>query len=96
MRSTHCLPASPLEWTRPQATVVSLSATAESACADLAVLKTFLARPKDGVDLATMAATGSINLDALEESVRRLLGSEDRAGFLRRVREDLERIQRPL
>jgi len=63
------------------------------ACADLAVFKTFFARPKDGVDVATMAAAGSIDLEALEESVRGLLGSDDRADFLSRVRSDLERIR---
>jgi len=63
------------------------------ACADLAVFKTFFARPKDGVDLATMAAAGAIDLDALEASVRGLLGSDDRADFLSRVRSDLERIR---
>jgi len=63
------------------------------ACADLAVFKTFFARPKDGVDLATMAAAGAIDLDALEESVRGLLGSDERADFLTRVRSDFERLE---
>lgn len=57
------------------------------ACPDLAVFKAFFARPKDAVDVATMAAAGSIDLDQLDRSVGALLGGEERAGFLARVRE---------
>ncbi len=57
------------------------------ACPDLAVFKTFFARPKDAVDVATMAAAGSVDLDQLDRSVSALLGDEERARFLTRVRE---------
>jgi hypothetical protein len=62
------------------------------ACPDLAVFKTFFARPKDAVDIATMAAVGSVDLDQLERSVTALLGDEERASFLSRVRELLPQI----
>jgi hypothetical protein len=57
------------------------------ACADLAVFKTFFARPKDAVDVATMAAAGSVDLDQLDRSVSALLGDDERSRFLTRVRE---------
>lgn len=57
------------------------------ACADLAVFKAFFARPKDVVDLATMAVAGTIDVDELERTVGRLLAdTEDRADLFRRVR----------
>jgi hypothetical protein len=62
------------------------------ACPDLAVFKTFFARPKDAVDIATMAAAGSIDLDQLDRSVSALLGDEERSAFLSRVRELLPQI----
>jgi hypothetical protein len=62
------------------------------ACPDLAVFKTFFARPKDAVDIATMAAARSVDLDQLERSVSALLGDDERAPFLRRVRELLPQI----
>lgn len=58
------------------------------ACQDLAVFKAFFARPKDVVDVATMAALGSVDLDALARSVTALMGgAEDRARFFERVAE---------
>jgi hypothetical protein len=58
------------------------------ACQDLAVFKAFFARPKDVVDVATMVALGSVDLDALEQSVEALLGDgEQRARFFERVAE---------
>jgi len=58
------------------------------ACQDLAVFKAFFARPKDVVDVATMAALGSVDLDDLERSVTALLGDPDqRARFFERVAE---------
>ncbi|MCZ7531154.1 MAG: hypothetical protein M5U31_12935 [Acidimicrobiia bacterium] len=63
------------------------------ACADLAVFKSFFARPKDAVDLATMAAAGSVDLTVLEETVAALLGDDtERRMFFARVREDVHRI----
>jgi hypothetical protein len=59
------------------------------ACADLAVFKAFFARPKDAVDLATMAHVGTIDLDELATTVTALLGSDERAAFLARVHEVL-------
>ncbi|HEY2331370.1 MAG TPA: nucleotidyl transferase AbiEii/AbiGii toxin family protein [Acidimicrobiales bacterium] len=56
-------------------------------CSDLAVFKTFFARPKDAVDVATMAAAGSVDLDQLDRSVSALLGDHERSRFLTRVRE---------
>ena len=56
------------------------------ACADLAVFKTFCARPKDAVDVAAMVTAGAVDLDALKRAVEGLLGDE-RAQFLDRVRE---------
>jgi transcriptional regulator with XRE-family HTH domain len=63
------------------------------ACQDLAVFKAFSARPKDAVDVATMVALGSVDLDALERSVGALLGdSERRARFFERVAEAVPQI----
>jgi len=63
------------------------------ACDDLAVFKAFFARPKDAVDVATMVAAGSIDIDVLEETVEVLIGDpDDRADFFSRVREDAPRI----
>ncbi len=56
------------------------------ACADLAVFKTFFARPKDALDVATMAQAGSVDLDELATTVTALLRGDERAGFLDRVR----------
>ena len=56
------------------------------ACQDLAVFKAFFARPKDVVDVATMASLGSVDLVALERSVAALIGDADaRARFFERV-----------
>lgn len=58
------------------------------ACQDLAVFKAFSARPKDVVDVATMVALGSVDLESLERSVGALLGDdEQRARFFQRVTE---------
>ena len=63
------------------------------ACQDLAVFKAFFARPKDVVDVATMVALGSVDLDALERSVGALLGDgEQRARFFERVAEAVPQI----
>lgn len=62
------------------------------ACGDLAIFKTFFARPKDGVDVVAMAAVGAIDLDRLEHDVAVLLGGGDeRRDFFARVRDDLSR-----
>lgn len=55
------------------------------ACADLAVFKAFFARPKDALDIATMASVGSIDLDELGATVADLLGRSEREVFLARV-----------
>jgi hypothetical protein len=62
------------------------------ACPDLAVFKTFFARPKDAVDVATMAAAGAVDLDQLQRSVTALLGDDERAAFLARVREIVPQV----
>lgn len=63
------------------------------ACQDLAVFKAFFARPKDVVDVATMVATGSVDLDALTRSVAALLGDgEARGRFFERVAEAVPEI----
>ncbi len=63
------------------------------ACQDLAVFKAFSARPKDVVDVATMAALGSVDLGDLERSVGALLGGgEQRARFFERVAEAVPEI----
>ena len=63
------------------------------ACQDLAVFKAFFARPEDVVDVATMVALGSVDLDALERSVGALLGDgERRARFFERVAEAVPEI----
>ncbi len=63
------------------------------ACQDLAVFKSFFARPKDVVDVATMVSLGSVDLDALERSVGALLGDdEQRARFFEQVAEAVPQI----
>jgi hypothetical protein len=63
------------------------------ACQDLAVFKAFFARPKDVVDVATMAALGSVDLVDLERSVTALLGdAEPRARFFERVAEAVPEV----
>ena len=63
------------------------------ACDDLAVFKAFVARPKDAVDIATMVAAGSVDIEFLEDTVSLLIGdAEDRYGFFVRVRADAARI----
>lgn len=65
-------------------------------CDDLAVFKAFFARPKDAVDIATMTATGSVDVDGLEQTVALLMGEHaDREEFFRRVRDDAARIDIP-
>jgi hypothetical protein len=62
------------------------------ACSDLAVFKAFFARPKDEIDVATMVAAGSVDLDRLRRTVDGLLGStEDRAEFFERVADAIRR-----
>lgn len=54
------------------------------ACRDLAVFKAFFARPKDGIDLASMAAAGAIDEGALVAELDRLLGPDStNAAFVR-------------
>jgi hypothetical protein len=63
------------------------------ACEDLAVFKSFFARPKDAVDVATMAEAGTIDVDMLEARVSMLMAdSAERAEFFTRVRDDLGRM----
>lgn len=63
------------------------------ACADLAVFKSFFARPKDAVDVATMTVAASIDIDQLESEVALLLGDEAaRIDFFDRVRADIQRM----
>lgn len=58
------------------------------ACQDLAVFGACSARPEDAVDVATMVALGSVDLEALERSVDALLGDgEQRARFFEQVAE---------
>ena len=62
------------------------------ACADLAVFKAFFARPKDEIDVATMVAAGSVELDRLRRTVEGLLAStDDRAAFFDRVESAISR-----
>lgn len=61
-------------------------------CAELAVFKAFFARPKDELDVATMAATGTIDLHELRATVERLLGDTERTTFFSRVEEIAERL----
>lgn len=62
------------------------------ACDDLAVFKTFFARPKDVVDVATMVAAGTVDLESLTGSVRALLGGADRSEFLAQVADAADRV----
>jgi hypothetical protein len=59
------------------------------ACVDLAVFKTFFARPKDAVDVAAMVLADAVDLAVLERTVEDLLGRDDRRRFFERVREFL-------
>lgn len=54
-------------------------------CIDLAVYKSFFARPKDAVDVAEMVRAGCIQLPELGPEVRELIGNE-RDEFLELVR----------
>lgn len=61
------------------------------ACSDLAVFKAFFARPKDAIDVATMVSAGTIDIERLQRTVMRLLGSADeRAAFFELVRDAVE------
>lgn len=63
------------------------------ACDDLAVFKAFFARPKDAVDIATMVATGSLDIDVVEQAVAMLMGGPGgRTEFFARVRQDASRM----
>jgi hypothetical protein len=63
------------------------------ACADLAVFKACFARPKDAVDIATMAAAGTIDVNQLQAQVSLLLdGASTRAEFFARVRHDAQQL----
>ena len=64
------------------------------ACDDLAVFKSFFARPKDAVDLAMMAVVSAIDLDEVESTVTALLDDADeRRAFFTRVRADLAQLR---
>ncbi len=55
-------------------------------CADLAVFKAFFARPKDVLDVATMAAAHTVDVDHLRAEVADLLGGhEERMAFFAKV-----------
>ena len=55
-------------------------------CADLAVFKAFFARPKDVLDVATMAAAHTVDVDHLRAQVAQLMGShEERMAFFAKV-----------
>jgi len=55
-------------------------------CADLAVFKAFFARPKDVLDVATMAAANTVDVDHLRAQVAHLMGShEERMAFFAKV-----------
>lgn len=45
-------------------------------CTDLAVFKAFFARPKDAVDISSMAEAGSLEVDRLRTTVAELLGAD--------------------
>lgn len=53
-------------------------------CIDLAVYKTFFARPQDAVDIAEMVKAGCIELEALQREVRDLI-TDERDDFLELV-----------
>jgi hypothetical protein len=57
-------------------------------CRDLAVFKAFFSRPKDAVDLATMAADGQLEVAAVLADVSELLGAD--SSNLEFVRRSLE------
>lgn len=62
-------------------------------CVELAVFKTFFARPKDVVDVATMIAAGAVPLDELRRLVDDLLGVRgDRDAFFDRVADALAQL----
>jgi len=61
------------------------------ACADLAVFKAFYARPKDVVDVATMAVAGAIDTKEVQAVVRGLLGS-GRDPFFAQVRDAADQM----
>lgn len=55
-------------------------------CADLAVFKAFFARPKDILDIATMAFADAIDVDELQSSVEGLMGGHvERADLFDKV-----------
>jgi hypothetical protein len=54
-------------------------------CFDLAVFKTFFARPKDVSDVYAMVKTRTIDRDHLERTVTALLGEGERERFFRRL-----------
>lgn len=61
-------------------------------CAELAVFKAFHARPKDELDVATMATTGTVDLDDLRSTIERMLGAGTRLDFFARVEEIASRL----
>ncbi len=65
------------------------------ACADLAVFKAFFARPKDVLDLATMAAANTIDLDDVRHTVAALMGGyAERADFFAKAADTFTELQR--
>ncbi len=64
------------------------------ACADLAVFKAFFARPKDVLDVATMAAAHTVDVDELRSSVAALMGGHgERADFFARVADTVTELR---
>lgn len=61
-------------------------------CAEMAVFKAFHARPKDELDVATMATTGTVDLQDLRSTIERMLGADTRLDFFDRVGEIASRL----
>jgi hypothetical protein len=63
------------------------------ACTDLAVFKAFFARPKDVLDVATMASARTVNLDELRSSVATLMGGDaERRDFFAKVADTITEL----
>ncbi len=61
-------------------------------CAELAVFKTFFARPKDELDVAIMVSHATVDLSELRRVVSRLLGPDQRTRFFERVEDIASRL----
>lgn len=65
------------------------------ACSDLAVFKAFFARPKDVLDVATMASANTVDIDELRSTVAVLMdGYAQRADFFARTADTLTELRR--